>query len=518
MSDAEKSYRQVTTRKAAAAPDTGVVRCPALTIAYHPDITRIGEQYHLIGLKAGATIGVSRLEPQFSDSSGRFRALEDSFLSRSPITIAHPSNTGWTVERPGDGMSVSIDGVTVEGQGAFQSASLERGVVLEIAERVVLVLHWSTIHAETTPDFSMVGHNDAMVRLRTDIARVAPHDVPVLIRGETGTGKELVAQAIHSAGKRADHALVSVNMAAIPPTTATSQLFGHVKGAFTGATEDHSGYFGRANRGTLFLDEVGETPPEIQAMLLRAVENGEVQPVGGRRPSRVDVRFVAATDADLEDRVDDERFSSPLLHRLGGYQITIPPLRERRDDIGLLFVHFLLQELAQVGGADKLARQATAPHLWLPSNLVARLVTYHWPGNVRQLRNLAQQIAIRHGADPVVQLSGLMDDLIDASEPQAAIVSGEGRKPSDITEEELLGALRANQWRLRATAKHFGISKTSLYAMIDRCPQIRKAGDLTKAELTTALAEMGGDLDAMVERLEVSKRGIQLQMKALGVG
>src|SRR5262249_34932398 len=156
-----------------------------------------------------------------------------------------------------------------------------------------------------------------------------------------GTGKELVARAIHESGRRRGAVCLSVNMGAIPPSLATSELFGAVRGAYTGAVRDHLGYFQRAHGGTLFLDEIGETPPEVQVMLLRVLEPGEVQRVGSPQTQKVDVRLIAATDADLERALHEGRFRAPLLHRLSGYEIYIPPLRERRDDFGRLLFHFL---------------------------------------------------------------------------------------------------------------------------------------------------------------------------------
>src|SRR6185436_13729067 len=185
------------------------------------------------------------------------------------------------------------------------------------------------------------------------------------LRGETGTGKELLARAIHQASSRRAAPYFALNMAAIPASLAAAELFGAAKGAFTGADRRRVGYFGRAQGGTLFLDEIGELPADLQPLLLRVLENGEIQPVGGEETLRVDVRILAATDANLESAIEEGRFRAPLFHRLSGYELRLPSLRERRDDIGRLFIHFLRQELAALGEADRLADPGPEGRPWL---------------------------------------------------------------------------------------------------------------------------------------------------------
>ena len=174
-----------------------------------------------------------------------------------------------------------------------------------------------------------------------------------------------------------------------PPTLAASELFGHVEGAFSGARGRNVGYFGRADGGTLFLDEIGETPVDVQPTPLRALESGEVQQIGARGVRRVDVRLIAATDADLEGMARAGSFRAPLIYRLATHEIRIPPLRERHDDIGRLLRHFLADELTKAGRVDELRRPPTQDP-WLPGPVVERLACYDWPGNVRQLRNVSR--------------------------------------------------------------------------------------------------------------------------------
>jgi two-component system nitrogen regulation response regulator GlnG len=351
----------------------------------------------------------------------------------------------------------------------------------------------------------------------------------VLIRGETGTGKELIAGAIHQASPRSRGPYLAVNMAAIPPSLAAAELFGAARNAFTGADRSREGYFAQAHGGTLFLDEVGETPPEVQPLLLRALETGEIQTVGGA-PRRVDVRLIAATDARLEENVAAGRFRAPLLHRLGGYQIHVPPLRQRREDLGLLFLHFLRNELEALG---ELKRLAAPERPWVPAPLVAWLADYDWPGNVRQLRNVVRQIAVAGcdaGAEGMwAQAESALQEAAKAPDSNVETRSSSAsqtpkkaarkpyRNPEEISEEEMIAALRAHHWRLQAAADQLGLSRPSLYAKIDRSPNIRKAADLSRQEIEACYAQWGGDLDAMAEALEVSKRGLQLRMGQLGL-
>ena len=236
----------------------------------------------------------------------------------------------------------------------------------------------------------MIGRSPAMERVREMIARVAPTDARVLITGESGTGKELVASAIHFGSPRKERPFVRVNCAAIPRDLVESEMFGHEKGAFTGATDRRIGRFELAHTGTLFLDEVGDLGAEAQAKLLRAIEAKEIERVGGGKPIRVDVRIVSATNRDLTRAVADGAFRDDLLFRLNVIPIEVPPLRERPDDIPALVSHFSVLHRARTG------RQ---PPQWTPVAL-SLLAQYRWPGNVRELANIVERLAILHaGAD-----------------------------------------------------------------------------------------------------------------------
>lgn len=223
----------------------------------------------------------------------------------------------------------------------------------------------------------LIGESPAIVAVREFIKKVAPYDIPVLIRGESGVGKELVARAIHKLSKRARHAFIAINCAAIPETLLESELFGFVKGAFTGATYSKVGLLKVAHRGTLLLDEIGDAPISIQVKLLRVIETGEFFPLGQERPSKVDVRILASTNKDLESAINRGEFRSELYYRLQTAEIFIPPLRERKEDIPLLAWHFL-----------KLANEEMNKSVSLSPGVIDVFVKYHWPGNVRELKNV----------------------------------------------------------------------------------------------------------------------------------
>jgi two-component system, NtrC family, nitrogen regulation response regulator GlnG len=513
-------------------PAVGPVRVPGLTVLFHPDPERIGDRVALTALAAGREELLARGEPGFAPP-GRAgpRPLADVHLSRRPLRLEPGSAPGSVRLLRGDsGTSLAVDGVPVEDEREIAAAEVERGAVLLLASSVVLLLSpVDPIAATDVPHLGLVGESPAMVQLRREIRRGAGLDVPVLVRGETGTGKELVARALHRASPRAQGPWLAVNLAAVPPALAVAELFGAARGAFTGADVARDGFFRRAHGGTLLLDEIGEVPPEVQVLLLRALESGEIQGVGGGEPRRVDVRLVAATDADLEAAVAAGRFRAPLLHRLSACEIRVPPLAERREDFGRLLLHFLRAERQRLGEPEP-GSQGPPP---LPAPLVARLAAFDWPGNVRQLQNAARRLVLA-ARDPEGEkgLWRVMERLLQESaraaappdradtlpppggEPPAA--PRRYRDPESVSEEELHEALRACRWRIQAAAGRLGVSRGALYDRIDRSPGIRKAADLGADEIAAALERCGGNLDAAVEELQVSRRGLRRRMSRLG--
>jgi two-component system, NtrC family, nitrogen regulation response regulator NtrX len=247
------------------------------------------------------------------------------------------------------------------------------------------------LEGELGPEVELVGRSPAMNRVRDLVQRVAPTDARVLISGESGTGKELVAIALHALSKRRGKAFVRVNSAAIPRDLVESEMFGHERGAFTGATERSRGRFELAHGGTLFLDEVGDLGPEAQAKLLRAIETGVVERVGGGKRIEVDVRVVAATNKDLRARVGEGMFRQDLLFRLEVVPIHLPPLRERMEDLPLLVAHAIQRLRARHG--------LPPPHI--SKNGMEALERYPWPGNVRELLNVMERLAILSPGTPV---------------------------------------------------------------------------------------------------------------------
>ena len=238
----------------------------------------------------------------------------------------------------------------------------------------------------------IVGHKFGLRNTVNLVQLVAPLDSPVLIYGETGVGKELIASAIHNASQRKDGPLISVNCGAIPETVVDSELFGHEKGAFTGAATQRKGRFERANHGTIFLDEVGELKPDIQVKLLRVLQSGELERVGGSEQIQVDVRIIAATHRNLDKMVSEGLFREDLLYRINVFPIIIPPLRTRKNDIPALVDHFVQKKSNEL---------KTYPVPVLGNEAMDRLMNYHWPGNVRELENVVERELILHAGGPL---------------------------------------------------------------------------------------------------------------------
>ena len=503
---------------------------PGLTVMFHPDPRRVGARLAMPELVAQREVALSRAHPLFFEpGAAQGRPLLDSHLSRTPFAFMGTAEGGVRVERRDHRGKITIGSGPLDRQRDLSSQDLETGVPILLAKRILLWLHRQDPVTPDLSDLGLVGHSPSMTRLRREILRAAELDVSVLIRGESGSGKELVAQAVHERSLRRSKPLVALNMATLPPSLAASELFGSAKGAFTGATA-RAGFFQRADGGSLFLDEIGETPTDVQAMLLRSLETQEIQPVGAVSPRQVDVRVLAATDADLDEAIEEGRFRLPLLHRLAGYEIHLPPLRQRRDDIPRLLLHFLRQEVESLG--HRTAVDLAGPN-WLSADRMAELVAYDWPGNVRELRNVARRMAVR-GEDNVLLRRPRQPRATTAavSEPSvedtdATLPTGdvEGaparrpsyRKPSEVSDEDLLEALEAHRWQLKPTAEALGVSRASLYVMIEACDGVRKAVDLSEADILAVRDRYSGDLAAMAQALRVSEQGLKRRMTALGL-
>ncbi|MGE0611513.1 MAG: nitrogen regulation protein NR(I) [Hyphomicrobiales bacterium] len=245
-------------------------------------------------------------------------------------------------------------------------------------------------------DLPLIGRSPAMQEIYRVLARLTQTDLTVMITGESGTGKELVARALHTYGKRRNGPFVAINMAAIPRELIESELFGHEKGAFTGAHNRHHGRFEQAEGGTLFLDEIGDMPMEAQTRLLRVLQEGEYTTVGGRTPIKTNVRIIAATNRDLQQQIDQGLFREDLYYRLNVVPLRLPPLRERLEDVPDLVRHFLAQ-----------AETEELPAKTIETAAIERLRRYHWPGNVRELENLVRRLTALYPQDTIT------DDLVD---------------------------------------------------------------------------------------------------------
>ena len=313
----------------------------------------------------------------------------------------------------------------------------------------------------------IVGSSFQIRQVVERIERVAPTDARVLITGENGTGKELVARAIHTLSTRADTRFVEVNCAAIPAELIESELFGHIKGSFTGAVADRAGKFEQADGGTLFMDEVGDMSMAAQSKVLRALEEGVVTRVGGSKAIEVDVRIVAATNKKLPAEIDAGRFREDLFYRLNVVPIQVPPLRERREDIPMLVQHFV----------DRMTSERMPSKRFTPEALL-RLEAMEWPGNVRELRNTVERLLILTAGDTIrtedVDLlvggpaggSGLGGELL------AAGTFGEFKEAAERA--FILQKLRENDWNVSETARKIDMPRSKLYKKIERFGLVRE--------------------------------------------
>ena len=367
------------------------------------------------------------------------------------------------------------DAVRATKLGAFtflEKPLTPEGVLLALASALELRharRETRTLRADLGLASEMIGNSPALRRVREMIEKVAPSDARVLITGESGTGKELVAAAIHAGGSRKDRPFVRVNCAAIPRDLVESEMFGHERGAFTGATDRRIGRFELADRGTLLLDEVGDLGAEAQAKLLRAIESGEIERVGGSKPIRVDVRIVSATNKDLTRAVADGAFREDLYFRLNVIPLAIPPLRERPDDIPALVRHFSQVHRGRTG----------QPLTSWSTNALDALARYRWPGNVRELANIVERLAILHP----------------------------GR---EVTSDEIREVLPSAPTRLAepAALPNATVLDASLTDTLD---------DYERVLITRALSVAGGNIAEAARRLQTDRPNLYRRMKRLGI-
>ncbi len=350
---------------------------PVLTVLSHPTLSRIGDRVFLGELLHGHEALLSRHVPPFAaprTQTGAGKPLGDPFLSRRPLRFTPLPDGGVALHRDASPTPVAVGGGLLEEHQSFSAALLDHGVVLELAGRIVLLLHRRPPpEPDPAPVAGLLGESAEIEALRRAIARAAPRPAPVWLHGAAGTGKELAARSLHAQSPRAGGPFVTASLEEAAP--------------------DLSGPLGHAVGGTLFLSAVGEASPAAQKALLQVLES--------RAPERGDVRVIAAGAADLEAALRD---------RLGGLTLRLPPLRNRREDLGRLLLHFLGVELAALGAEIPKDRFGAAP--WIPPAMMIQLALCDWPGNVRQLRHVARQLAAEGCGEDVLSPGDWINDLL----------------------------------------------------------------------------------------------------------
>lgn len=488
-----------------------------LTIVFHPDTSRIGEQAVIPDLAATPSWVLGRRDPVFSRDGGALATpLDEPYISRQALSFSSKGD-GLLVRRLPDASRCRIAGSELRRSLVLPQEQLRKGVRILLGHSVVLLLRLapeSPTYQDNRALNELLGSSAYMAGLRKQVLRFASSGLDVLIRGETGTGKELVAAAIHGASRRADRAMLSINMAAIPSGLAAATLFGSARGAFTGAVRASEGYFAQAQGGTLFLDEIGDTPAEVQPQLLRVLQQREVQAVGGTI-QKVDVRVISATDGALESESCD--FKAALRHRLGGGEIHLLPLREHPEDIGELLLHFLTTRAAQLNCAELLpVEDAPAAHIAAWALLFHAFVDYHWPGNVRELANFAGQVLVASEDQltlPDIVKNAFSQTNTATSEVPRDAAAAPRRSIRDIGEREFDSILRDSCYEVANVARQLGVSRQAVYRRMEESSRHRLAGQVPASELERALALRAGDARAAALDLKVSASGLRSRLR-----
>lgn len=429
------------------------VMCEALTrLGYHCDVT-----YNLSEAE-------SRLERQSYDVVVTDLMMDGQPQGLDVLHLAKETNPGAPVVL----VTAHADIPTCKqalSEGAYdyieKPLDLEyfRAQVTRAAERSNLVKQNQQLQQQLTESGggfeSIIGNSPAMRKVVQTARQVAMSDIPVLVMGESGTGKELIARAIHQNSRRRKNRLVTLNCAGLSESILEDELFGHVRGAFTGAQSEREGRFEHADRGTLFMDEIGDMPQPMQAKLLRVLENGEVVRLGSNEPRRVDVRFLSATNRNLDELVADGKFRQDLYFRIKGTTILLPPLRERREDIPVL-IHFFMQQ-----SADKYQKEIAG----ITPDAQQRLMAYHWPGNVRELKNVVENMVVL-STGPMLTVENLPPEI----RPRAASTGGMNNLVGisiEQAEKELIrNTLKMVDGNREQAAKMLGIGERTLYRKI----------------------------------------------------
>jgi chemotaxis protein methyltransferase CheR len=405
----------------------------------------------------------SRLHPE--DTEHIWAAIQRHLQERVPYRVEYRLQTKsgdyrwflaggqaiWNSEGNAIRMSGSIQDITERKQGELDlKAALSE--IKELKEK--LEVERAYLQEEIKSEYNhenIIGQSNALNYIFYKVEQIAPTDTTVLILGETGTGKELVARAIHGLSPRKDRALVKVNCATLPANLIESELFGHEKGAFTGAHTRQLGRFEVANGATLFLDEIGELPLELQAKLLRVIQDGEFERLGSTGTIKVDVRLIAATNRNLEEEVRRGRFREDLWYRLNIFPITVPPLRERMEDIALLVDFFV----------NKITKRLGKSIETIPVSVMNALQDYHWPGNVRELENVLERA--------VINSSGPKLHLVDELKKPSKDLSTAKKTLNEVERDYIVQVLEQTNWKVsgpNGAAEILGLNRSTLRARI----------------------------------------------------
>jgi len=409
----------------------------------------------------------------FTDAKEGLKNLEYNNYSVLLLDIQMPNMTGFEVLNEIKNKNIIINVIMISAHSSLENAVkatklgafdfIEKPIdrekllisVRNACERTNLITENKNLKKDLETEQTMIGQSKAFQEILQTISRVAKSDARILITGENGTGKELAAREIHRQSNRADKPFVEVNCAAIPNELIESELFGHEKGAFTGAQNKRIGKFEAANKGTLFLDEIGDMSLQAQAKVLRAIEDGKIERVGGNNKIDVDVRIITATNKDLAKEIEDGNFREDLFHRLNVIPITIPPLRERKEDIPLLIDHFV----------KTICRKNNFPLVKFNDSAIELLKNMQWSGNIRELKNIIERIIIMIPKDEISanDISALLPDSTAKTDDFLNVTNSFQEFKEKAERAFILKQLQLNNWNISKTAEILGIQRSHLY-------------------------------------------------------